>query len=134
MKEEHLEIYLSKISSLKSESNKIEEDNPGSLMRKIELLAECLVYIGSVSAYVDKQYEVAYANRKYEQAKSHVSHAKDKAANSEIDVRELRLEENNMYGDKMRWRNAFESTKEQINVLKMKMKVNFHLGDNDSNR
>ena len=120
-----IDKHISEIKRLRNEADKCPEDNPGGLMRKIDLLAKCLVYIGRVSSFLDGEYKRIYAQRKYEQALAHVNADKHREASAEIAVRELRLQEAQAYENMQRWRNAFASTNEEIHALKLKMRIDF---------
>ncbi|RCW44250.1 hypothetical protein [Paenibacillus prosopidis] len=123
----NLESHIFEISRLRREADKLPDDNPGALMSKIELLARCLVFIGRLSSHLDGTYKRIYAKRKYEQALAVTRATKDKQAHAEIAVKELREEEAQSYEDMNRWRNAFQSTTEEIHSLKMRMKQDFQI-------
>lgn len=121
----NIDQHIFEITRLRKEADKYPEDNPGGLMRKIDLLAKCLVYIGRVSSYLDGEYKRIYAQRKYEQALAHTRATKHREASAEIAVRDLRIKEADAYENMQRWRNAFTSTNEEIHALKLKMRINF---------
>lgn len=121
----NMNSHFTEISRLRREADQLPEDNPSALMQKIELLAKCLVFIGRVSSVLDGEYKRVYANRKYEQALAHTRATKDKAAQAEIAVKDLREEEAQAYEYMQRWRNAFTSTNEEINSLKLKLRIDF---------
>lgn len=120
-----LDSHILEITRLRREADRLQEDNPAALMQKIDLLAKCLVFIGRVSSNLDGDYKRIYAKRKYEQAVAHTKAVRDKPATAEIFVKELREQEAQAYEDQQRWRNAFTSTNEEINALKLKMRINF---------
>lgn len=122
----NLDQHIFEITRLRREADKLPDDNPGALMRKIEYLAKCLVYIGRVSSHLDGSYKRIYAQRKYEQAIAHRDAKKDKVASAEIAVKDLREQEADAYEQMSRWRNAFQSTTEEIHSFKMRMKQDFH--------
>lgn len=122
-----LEKHLKEITRLRREADKLPDDNPAALMNKIDLLAKCLVYIGRVSSHLDGEYKRIYAKRKYEQALAHTQATKHREAFAEIAVKELREQESDAYEQMSRWRNAFNSTTEEIHSLKMRMKIDFRL-------
>lgn len=123
----NLDQHIFEISRLRRDADRHPDDNPGGLMSKIELLARCLVYIGRVSSHLDGAYKRVYAKRKHEYALAITRATKDKQAHAEIAVKELREEEAQSYEDMNRWRNAFQSTTEEIHSLKMRMKQDFHV-------
>jgi hypothetical protein len=122
----NLETHLEEIARLRRAADKLPDDNPGALINKIELLARCLVYLGRVSSHLDGTYKRVYAKRKYEQAIAVTKAVKDKQATAEIAVKELREEEAEAYEMMNRFRNAFTSTTEEINSLKLKLRIDFH--------
>ncbi|AHV96125.1 hypothetical protein [Paenibacillus sabinae] len=124
----HIDEYIQNIVKLRAEADELPEDNPGALLRKINLLTTCLMYIGRVSSQIDGDYKRKYAERKYEQAKAHREAAKDKAASAEIAVKDLRQEEADLYQNMSRWRNALSSTTEELHALKLKLKIDFQQG------
>lgn len=123
----NLDSHIFEISRLRREADKLPDDNPVALMNKIELLAKCLVYIGRVSSHLDGAYKRVYAKRKYEHALAVTRATKDKQAHAEIAVKELREEEAQAYEDMNRWRNAYNSTVEEVHSLKMRMKQDFQI-------
>ncbi len=123
-----IEDYLTNISRLRAEADRLADDSPGGLMQKINLLSTCVMYIGRVSSQVDGDYKRIYAQRKYEQAKAHREATKDKAATAEIAVHELRMQEADLYQSMSRWRNALSSTTEELHALKLKLKIDFQQG------
>lgn len=123
----NLDSHIFEITRLRREADKLPDDNPGALMKKIDLLAHCLVYIGRVSSHLDGSYKRVYAKRKYEHALAVTKAVKDKQAHAEIAVKELREEEAQAYEDMNRWRNAFSSTTEEVHSLKMRMKIDFQI-------
>lgn len=124
----HMDEYIQNIVKLRNEADELPEDNPGSLLRKINLLTTCLMYIGRVSSQVDGDYKRCYAQRKYEQAKAHREATKDKAASAEIAVYDLRIQEAELYQSMSRWRNALSSTTEELHALKLKLRIDFQQG------
>lgn len=120
-----LDYHLKMIKQLRQAADQLPEDNPGALMNKIDLLAKCLVFIGGVSSRLDGEYKRIYAQRKHEFALAVTKAQKDKQAHAELAVKELREKEAQAYEDMNRWRNAFQSTTEELHSLKMRMKQDF---------
>lgn len=123
--------YTSEITRLRMEADNLSLDAPGAVMMRIELLAKCLVYIGRLSSYLDGQYKRVYAERKRLYAETYVRTLRGKEAMAELAVADLRLAEANAYEMMHRWRNAFESTQEEIHSLKLRMRVD--IADGNSN-
>ena len=123
--------HLREITRLRRTADELPEDNPQALMEKIRLLSQCLTYIGRLSSHLDGEYKRIYARRKHEQAMAEIKSPPPRAAHAELAVRELREEEAKAYEMMRRWRNAFESTQEEVHALKLKMRIDFgeqHVG------
>lgn len=116
---------IQEITFLRKASDLLTDHEPSVLMEKIELLSQCYLNVGKLSAFVDGEYKRIYANRKYEQAKAYTEATSHREANAEIAVRQLRLDEAQAYEDMSRWRNANSSLQNEINTLKMKLRVDF---------
>lgn len=125
----NIETHLAEISKLRRAADALPDDVPHALIEKIELLSKCLVFIGRVSSVLDGDYKRVYAQRKYEYAVAQTKAVKDKVATAEIFVKELRQQEATAYEDMQRWRNAFESTKEEIHAKKLKLRIDFEDGN-----
>lgn len=124
----NIDSHIVEITRLRREADKLPDDVVHALMEKIDLLSKCLVYIGRVSSVLDGDYKRIYAQRKYEQAAARIKAVKDKEATAEVFVKELREKEADAYEQMQRWRNAFDSTKEEIHALKLRMKIDFQDG------
>ena len=125
----NIEVYAEKIVLLRNTADALADDNPSALMQKIQLLAECQTYIGRVSSLMDGQYKRIYAQRKYEYAYAEVNSKPPRQANAELAVKKLREQEAEAYQAMNRWRNAFNSTTEELHSLKLKMRIDFHDGN-----
>lgn len=99
-------------------------------VHRIEIMSKMLVFIGKLAAIFSEEYKNIYADRKAVYAEAELAATKYKQAHAEIAVKELRKHEATAYGNMQRWRNAFESTKEEINALKYKVKI--HIEDGSS--
>lgn len=97
-------------------------------VERIELLSKMLVYIGKVAAELSEEYKRIYATRKRVYAEAYIDAPNSKAARAELAVTEWREKESEAYGNMKRWNNAFESTKEEINALKYKVKIDIEDG------
>ncbi|MEK4754817.1 hypothetical protein MKX72_20150 [Priestia sp. FSL R5-0597] len=97
-------------------------------VQRIEILSRMLVFIGKLAATFSEEYKNIYAERKYTYAEAEIKAEKNKKAYAEIAVRDLRKQEAKAYGNMQRWKNAFESTKEEINALKYKVKIDVEDG------
>jgi len=121
----NLQNHLNEITRLRTDADKLPEDNPSGLMQKIELLAKCMVYVGRLSSALDGEYKRIYALRKRTHAQAYIDAPKHKAAVAELAVVEIRSVEAQAYEDMMRWRNALNSLTEEIHALKLKLRIDF---------
>lgn len=122
-----LESHAKEIIRYQSMINQLDEDE---YLERVELLSKMLVLIGKVSAQTSEDYKKIYARRKQIHAESYIKATKNKEQHAELAVVKLRLAEAEAYGDYRRWNNAFDSTKEEINVLKYKIRISIEDGSN----
>ncbi|MFS1511860.1 hypothetical protein VQL36_05405 [Chengkuizengella sp. SCS-71B] len=125
-----LDAHIKEITTLRNKADKLIEDSPGALLKKIEILARCLVFIGRVSSQLDGDYKRIYAQRKYEYSFAEINAKSPKKAHAELAVKDLREKEAEAYQMMQRWRNAFSSTQEEIHALKLKMRIDFENSQN----
>lgn len=118
-KSSFVDDYLNEIMVLQQQVDKTSEDS----LERAFLLSKQNVFIGRLAAELAKEYKMIYARRKQVGAEARIAAKKDKEAFSELAIAELREEEADAYGMMHRWRNAFESTKEQIHAIKIKHKI-----------
>ncbi|MEK5175098.1 hypothetical protein NST63_18025 [Heyndrickxia sp. FSL W8-0496] len=97
-------------------------------VQRIEVLSKQLVLIGKLAAEFSERYKKIYATRKRVYAEAEIAAPKNKKAHAELAVIDLREEEATAYGNMKRWTNAFESTKEEINALKYKVRIDLEDG------
>ena len=97
---------------------------------RIEALSTHLVLLGKLPPAFPERYKKIYATRKRVYAEAVISAPRNKQAHAELAVVDLRQEEAEAYGQMKRWQNAFESTKEEINALKYKVKIDIEDGSN----
>lgn len=124
--------HISEITRLRREADRLNDDNPGSVLVKVELLSRCLTYIGRLSSHFDGYHKRVYNRRKLDYAKAYKAAKSHKAVEAEISIAELRDLEADAYEQRMRWRNAFESTQEEIHALKLRHRQDMQL-ENTSN-
>lgn len=126
----NLKQYLSEIERYKELTKELSEDNPAALLKKIELLSKCLVLLGDVSSEYDRQYKIIHVHRDIEYSRAMVDPKtpRPKKEHAELIVAQLKVDEAEAYGTMYKYRNEFESMKETIHMLKLKMKVNFSDG------
>jgi hypothetical protein len=109
-------------------NNALEQTSSDNKIQRIELLSKQLILIGKLAAEFSKRYKMIYAERKRVHAQAYINAQRNKAAEAELAVVFLRGEEAEAYGNMKRWSNAFESTKEEINALKYKVKIDIEDG------
>jgi hypothetical protein len=97
-------------------------------IERIEMLSKMLVFIGKLSAEFSEQYKKVYAARKQVHAEAYINATKNKSAKAELAIVHLREMEAEAYGNYKRWGNAFDSTKEAINALKYKVRIDIEDG------
>lgn len=122
MNDKQVDLHIAEISRLRREADKLIDDNPGAVMDKVDLLARCLVYIGRLSSHLDGYYKRVYAKRKHDYADAYMSAKAHKTATAELAVSKLREMEAEAYEQHRRWRNAFDSTTEEIHALKLRLR------------
>lgn len=120
-----IESHIEQIKKYQSFLNNLPEK---CRPERIETLSKMLVYIGKLAAELSEEYKRVYATRKRVYAEAYIDAPNSKAARAELAVTELRQEESVAYGNMKRWSNAFESTKEEINALKYKVKIDIEDG------
>ena len=106
----------------------IEETPEDDLVERVSLLSKQLVFIGKVSAQMSEDYKQIYAARKQVHAEAYIAAKRNKAAEAELAVVDLRKSEAEAYGNHKRWLNAFESTREEIMALKYKIRISVEDG------
>ncbi|GIN88693.1 hypothetical protein J6TS2_50790 [Heyndrickxia sporothermodurans] len=119
------EDYLQDLMKYNNMLKRIPEENK---VQRIEVLSKQLVLIGKLAAEFSERYKKIYATRKRVYAEAEIAAPKNKQAHAELAVIELREEEATAYGNMKRWTNAFESTKEEINALKYKVRIDLEDG------
>jgi hypothetical protein len=120
-----LDSHAKEILRYQSMINELDEED---YLDRLHLLSKMLVLIGKVSAQVSEDYKKIYARRKQVHAEAYIKATKAKAQEAELAVIELRNMEAEAYGNYKRWGNAFESTQEEINVLKYKIRISIEDG------
>ncbi|ARK28776.1 hypothetical protein [Halalkalibacter krulwichiae] len=120
MTEQQLTEYVKELQIIQKE---IEYTDNSDLQSLILLLSKRLVLVGKISASLSGDYKRIYARRKQMHAEAYIRATKNKAAMAELAIVEIREKEAEAYEDMKRWNNAFDSTKEEINALKYKVKV-----------
>lgn len=129
-----LNYHLTEITRLRREADSLPEDNPIGLMSKIDLLAKCMTFVGRLSSHLDGEYKRSYNLRKRMYALAEKDAKPPKQSNAELAIIEYRDAEADAYEMMHRWRNAYESTQEEIHALKLRMRIDFADGNNANHR
>lgn len=90
---------------------------------KIEILTKIYVLSGKLAAHFSGEYKRIYAERKRVHAESYLNAITNKAIAAELSVVDLRKDEAEAYENMKRWGNGFESTREEINALKYRIRI-----------
>lgn len=122
MNDKQVDLHIAEIIRLRREADKLDNDSPGAIMEKVELLARCLVFVGRLSSHLDGYYKRVYNRRKLEYAQAYKAAKSHKAVEAELAIAELREMEADAYEQHRRWRNAFDSTTEEIHALKLRLR------------
>lgn len=125
MKKDWTDDYLQELIKYNKALKQVPDE---SRVQRIELLSKQLVLIGKLAAEFSERYKLIYAARKRLHAEAYIKAEKNKTAEAELAVVFLREEEAEAYGNMKRWSNAFDSTKEEINALKYKVKIDIEDG------
>ncbi|SFL39221.1 hypothetical protein SAMN04487943_101318 [Gracilibacillus orientalis] len=103
------------------------------IVTRINVLAEQLVFIGRLASIFSELNKQLYAYRKQVHTEAYLAAKKHKNAMAEKAVIQIRHEEAEAYGNARKWNTAFITTREEINALKYKFKINEADGSNYTN-
>lgn len=102
MTQDWTETHLKEIIKYQRQLDALPGD--GMEMARIETLSKMLVL--KLSAEFSERYKHIYTSRKQVHAEAYIAAAKNKAAQAELAVIDLRREEAEAYGNMKRWGNA----------------------------
>lgn len=112
----------SKLSALYRVSAKLDEDFPEQLMKKLSVYGQILEILGGLHSESVGQWKLAEANRRETLATVYSldpqGSNKDREQKAEMAAAPFRKEEAESERDATRWKNAYNSTSEQINIMK----------------
>lgn len=123
-----IDTYVAEIDRFKDLAADLPEDNPAVLLKKIELLTNCLVLVGDLSSECDRLYKRWHVHRDTEYAKAYITADRPKKENAELAITQVRQMEAESYGRMQKWRNELVTMTETLHGLRLKMKVNFAEG------
>ncbi|MET3700169.1 hypothetical protein SAMN05877753_1234 [Bacillus oleivorans] len=95
---------------------------------QIDLLSKQLVFIGKLAAEFAEEHKRIYNERKRVYAQAEIDAPRKAQAYAELAVVDLRDQEKEAFGNMKRWGNAFTSTRERLNALKYKLKIDIEDG------
>ena len=115
-----------KLKQLYNQANSLNEELPGDLMKKLSLYGRILELLGGFHASSMKTWKLAEATRREALASAYTyangNSAKDKENQAEILAAESRRNEALAEAEAMRWKNAYTSTQEQIQIMKLQLR------------
>jgi hypothetical protein len=120
-----IDTHIAELTKLQAKLDTLPEQ---MRIERIEVLSDMLVYIGKLAAEFSEEYKGVYAERKRVYAQAEIDAPKKAQAHAELAVIDLREQEKEAYGNMKRWANAFDSTKEKINALKYRIKIDIEDG------
>ena len=100
----------------------LSEDNPADLQKIILIHTKLLQPLGKMYGYATKRYKQAYANRKYGYGTILVQAdgtGIEKQGQAEIGIKEARDKEAEAEAEMVRWKHAYDSTKELVQSQKL---------------
>ncbi|WP_277375807.1 hypothetical protein [Paenibacillus polymyxa] len=124
--------YVRDIQKYRDTAEALSDDSAGALLQKVTLLTKALTLIGRVSAWLNGEYKRAEAKRKntFTLVKAKTPKG-DKVSAAELAIIPLREAEAKAYERMHLWRNEFDSLKEHIHELRLRLRVDMHIGDGD---
>ena len=119
--------YIKDIKRFRAVADQYDDDSPGGLVTKIQLLTKAHMLMGRVSAYKDGEYKRIYNFRKrvYAEAKRDALKG-DKTNAAELAVLDLRVLEAEAYESMHLWRNEFASMTEHLHELRLRLRVDLN--------
>lgn len=117
---------ISKLKALYNKASKLNEEIPGDLVRKLSLYGNILEILGRMHAQSLKVWKLAEATRREALASAFCYDVEGSAAErqqkAEVAAAKSRREEAEAEAEAMRWKNAYTSTTEQIQIMKLQLK------------
>jgi hypothetical protein len=113
-----------KLGILYKQANALNEELPFELMKKLSLYGQILELLGGLWAQATKDWKLAESKRRETIATIYSldpeGTVKDKEYKGEMAAAEWRRAEAEGEGEALRWKTAYTSTQEQIQILKKK--------------
>ncbi|GEM02961.1 hypothetical protein SAMN05421839_1395 [Halolactibacillus halophilus] len=95
---------------------------------KIYLLSKQLVFIGRLAAIFSEMHRNIYVERKRIYNMEYLKAKQSKAVHAELAIVDIRKQEADAYNNYKRWNTAFITTREEINALKYKVRIDLEDG------
>jgi len=117
---------MEKLKKLYHEIDHLSEELPAELSKKIYLYAQVLQVIGKLYSDSTREFKRAYAERKRKWGEALLTYegtGKEKEGSAEVESYKYREIEADREAEMIRWKNAFISTQEIINALKIQLKT-----------
>ncbi|GEM04515.1 hypothetical protein HMI01_15030 [Halolactibacillus miurensis] len=95
---------------------------------KIYLLSKQLVFIGRLAAIFSEIHRNIYVERKRIYNTEYLKAKQSKAVHAELAIIDIRQREADAYNNYKRWNTAFITTREEINALKYKVRIDLEDG------
>jgi hypothetical protein len=112
----------SKLAELYKRASGLNEDLPAELMNKLSLYGQILEILGGLHSEAVGQWKLAEAKRRETIATVYSldpqGSNKDREQKAEMAAKDARREEAEGEREATRWKNAYNSTSEQINIMK----------------
>jgi hypothetical protein len=113
-----------KLGALYKKANACNEDIPKELMDKLSLYGQILEILGGMWATATKEWKLAESSRRQTIASVYSldpeGTGKDREMKAEMAASEWRRKEAEGEAESLRWKTAYTSTQEQIQILKKK--------------
>lgn len=114
-----------RLAELYKQANSLNEDLPGDIIKKLSLYGKILEILGGFHASSVKAWKLAEATRR-ETLASAYSYSQGTGADrtnlAEVAAAESRRNEAEAEAEATRWKNAYISTQEQIQIMKLQLK------------
>lgn len=111
-----------RLAELYKKANVLNEDFPAQLMDKLSLYGQILELIGGLWAQATREWKLAESNRRQTIASVYSldpeGTVKDKEMKAEMAASEWRRAEAEGEAESLRWKAAYTSTQEQIQIMK----------------
>lgn len=121
--------YIRDIQMYRDSAAGFDDDSPGALVRKVELLTQAHMLMGRVSAYMHARHARTYNERKRVYAETMLATKKgNKQTAAELAIIKLREQEAEDLERMHLWKNEFKSVSEQLYELRLRLRIDLMTG------